>query len=103
MRQKDRWIPYRWPEAWWQEYRRRRDKHWPHWLIVQHIRLCNTAWRLKTGKDEKCEARTRQGTPCQAPAKMNGRCKLHGGLSTGARTDSGKAKALSKLRQNRES
>lgn len=32
----------------------------------------------------RCEARTRQGTPCQAPAMKNGRCRMHGGLSTGA-------------------
>ena len=30
------------------------------------------------------------GTPCQRPAfKHNGRCRLHGGLSTGAKTADG--------------
>ena len=28
--------------------------------------------------------KTRRGTPCQCPAMANGRCKLHGGKSTGA-------------------
>lgn len=31
----------------------------------------------------RCGAQTRQGTPCQAPAMPNGRCRMHGGKSTG--------------------
>jgi hypothetical protein len=43
--------------------------------------------RLHNGK---CEAHARTtGKPCQAPAMENGRCKLHGGLSTGPRTKRG--------------
>ena len=39
---------------------------------------------------ERCGARTRRGTACQRPAyKRNGRCGLHGGKSTGARTAEG--------------
>jgi hypothetical protein len=30
------------------------------------------------------------GHPCQAKALANGRCRLHGGLSTGPRTEAGK-------------
>jgi hypothetical protein len=37
----------------------------------------------------RCGARTRRGTPCQCPAMGNGRCRLHGGLSTGAKTAEG--------------
>ena len=38
----------------------------------------------------RCEARTRRGTLCQRPGnKINGRCKLHGGRSTGPTTDEG--------------
>lgn len=45
-----------------------------------------------------CDAKTRKGTKCQAPpvwdkendASRNGRCKLHGGKSTGARTEKGR-------------
>lgn len=44
-------------------------------------------------RGEKCEARTRRGTPCQAPAGPNGRCKLHGGKSTGAKTPDGQVRA----------
>ena len=32
----------------------------------------------------RCLAKTRRGTQCQCPAMANGRCRLHGGLSTGA-------------------
>ena len=38
----------------------------------------------------RCLATTRRGTKCQRAAyKHNGRCALHGGLSTGARTPEG--------------
>jgi hypothetical protein len=45
-----------------------------------------------------CNAKTRKNTLCQAPPvwdknkdkPVNGRCKLHGGLSTGARTEEGR-------------
>ncbi|HSW69290.1 MAG TPA: HGGxSTG domain-containing protein [Gammaproteobacteria bacterium] len=45
-----------------------------------------------------CKAKTRRGTLCQAPPvwskafdrARNGRCKLHGGLSTGPKTEAGK-------------
>lgn len=48
----------------------------------------------------RCGAKTRKGTPCQAPAvwlpgepaPRNGRCRLHGGLSTGPKTPEGKAR-----------
>jgi len=40
-------------------------------------------------KAPRCGAKTRRGTPCQAPAMKNGRCRLHGGKSTGPRTPEG--------------
>jgi len=36
-----------------------------------------------------CGAKTRRGTECLCPAMENGRCRLHGGLSTGPKTDEG--------------
>jgi uncharacterized membrane protein len=39
----------------------------------------------------RCGARTRCGGSCCQPAMPNGRCRLHGGLSTGARTEAGRA------------
>ena len=38
----------------------------------------------------RCGARTRAGTACRAPAMRNGRCRMHGGASTGARTAEGR-------------
>lgn len=37
----------------------------------------------------RCRAKTRRGTLCQCPAMKNGRCRLHGGLSTGPKTAAG--------------
>lgn len=37
----------------------------------------------------RCGAKNRRGTPCQCPAMTNGRCRLHGGLSTGPKTAAG--------------
>jgi hypothetical protein len=34
----------------------------------------------------RCGAKTRQRTPCPGPAMRNGRCRMHGGASTGRRT-----------------
>jgi hypothetical protein len=53
--------------------------------------------RLRNGK---CEAHARStGKPCQAPAMENGRCKLHGGLSTGPRTPEGKERWRKAVRE----
>jgi hypothetical protein len=40
-------------------------------------------------KAARCGARNRRGASCQCPAMANGRCRLHGGLSTGPRTPEG--------------
>jgi hypothetical protein len=37
----------------------------------------------------RCGAQTRANTSCRAPAMKNGRCRLHGGKSTGPRTPEG--------------
>jgi hypothetical protein len=57
------------------------------------------AWRrgwLKNGnapgdlsRVARCGARTRGGTSCRSPAMLNGRCRMHGGKATGARTAEG--------------
>ncbi|MDC0971444.1 HGGxSTG domain-containing protein [Alphaproteobacteria bacterium] len=51
-------------------------------------------WRF--GSDwpgQRCGAKTRMGTACQRPAnKRNGRCRVHGGASTGPRTKEGRAR-----------
>jgi len=52
--------------------------------------------RLKNGnppgdfsKADRCGAKTSRGTACECPAMRNGRCRLHGGLSTGPKTQEG--------------
>jgi hypothetical protein len=40
-------------------------------------------------KAPRCGARTRAGGCCRQPAMRNGRCRMHGGLSTGPRTAAG--------------
>ena len=37
----------------------------------------------------RCGAKTRRGNGCQAPGMPNGRCRMHGGTSTGPRTAEG--------------
>ncbi len=37
----------------------------------------------------RCGAKTRSGRPCRSPAMKNGRCRMHGGKSTGPRTEAG--------------
>ena len=64
-----------------------------------------------TRKSERprCGARCRDGHPCQAPAvwdyendrPCNGRCRMHGGLSTGPKTLEGMLRALMNLKQYR--
>ena len=42
----------------------------------------------------RCGARSkRTGKPCRGPAMRNGRCRLHGGKSTGPRTPEGHARS----------
>jgi uncharacterized protein YjcR len=39
---------------------------------------------LDMRRAKRCGAKTRCGKPCQSPAMANGRCRMHGGPSTGA-------------------
>lgn len=41
---------------------------------------------------QRCGAKTRSGSPCRSPSMKNGRCRMHGGLSTGAKTPEGRAR-----------
>ena len=58
---------------------------------------------VRLPNNEFCGARTRRGTPCKRKdIYASGRCKLHGGLSTGPRTLEGKRKsALNGLKPKR--
>ena len=49
-------------------------------------------WRLALDMANavpRCGAKTRAGTPCNGPGMPNGRCRMHGGKSTGPRTADG--------------
>ena len=46
-----------------------------------------------------CAAKTRQGTACIAMALENGRCKNHGGMSTGPRTPEGRQRIAEARRE----
>lgn len=53
--------------------------------------------------DLRCEAKTRAGTPCKRKdIYRNGRCKYHGGASSGAKTAEGKARQLEGYRHWQE-
>jgi hypothetical protein len=42
------------------------------------------------GNAPRCGAKTKgKGTPCRSAAMPNGRCRVHGGASTGAKTAEG--------------
>ena len=42
----------------------------------------------------RCGARTRTGRACQGPAMRNGRCRMHGGRSTGPTSPEGLARII---------
>lgn len=53
--------------------------------------------------DYPCGAMTRRGTSCRLKATYaSGRCKLHGGLSTGPKTEEGKERIREGQRRRRE-
>ncbi|KTD41847.1 HGGxSTG domain-containing protein [Legionella parisiensis] len=70
--------------------------------LDKYFNVCISIWandpRLPRKKRGACGSKTRKNTHCQAPPvwdktkdrPANGRCKLHGGLSTGPRTEAGK-------------
>ncbi len=39
------------------------------------------------------KSRRRNGLPCRQPAMKNGRCRMHGGKSTGAKSEDGKQRS----------
>ena len=62
-------------------------------------------WIGKQAKEDRscCGANTRRGTPCQARVvEGRERCRMHGGLSTGAKTAEGKARISESNRRRAE-
>ncbi len=56
------------------------------------------AWKLE--QRPTCGAKTRTGKPCIMKPLLNGRCRFHGGMSTGAKTKAGR-KAISQAQKQR--
>ena len=72
--------------------------------ITKRNLLKGIPWRFGPNwPGQRCKAKTRRGTLCQRPAKLPvGRCRLHGGASTGPRTKEGlKRLAVSKTKHGR--
>ena len=87
-------------------------KLWRRWIEASEQR--HTAWAatgyrypapphlplLAELRGMECGATTRAVTPCKRrDIYRSGRCKLHGGMSTGPRTDAGKAKSATNGRR----
>jgi len=71
------------------------------WILRVHANEFAATARV-TARLRSCGARRkRDGQPCLAKPLQNGRCKLHGGMSTGPKTPEGRVLALANLRQNR--
>jgi hypothetical protein len=66
------------------------------------VRLLARAMK-KLGKVLRCGAKTRKGTPCQCkPMPGKRRCRNHGGLSQGPKTEGGKAAIMESNRRRAE-
>jgi hypothetical protein len=62
-------------------------------LTIQKIKYGQQSMKEARNNNPLCGARTRSNNPCaKHPIKGKRRCRLHGGLSTGPRTEAGKAK-----------
>ena len=83
-----------------------------HKEVARWERIERKKRRLKERKEQKrraelklmkrCGAKTRFGTSCQnfpIRSQLATRCKLHGGLSTGPKTDAGRAKIAQAQRE----
>jgi len=60
----------------------------PHEQRRGWLKNCNPPGNFSSAP--RCGAKTRKGLPCLCPAMKNGRCRLHGGKSTGPKTEAGK-------------
>ena len=81
---------------WWRWYR-----EVMRFFATMEERLAPEYRRTRKAERPKCGAKCRDGTRCQAPVvwdrsrnqPRNGRCRMHGGLSTGPKTEEGKRRS----------
>jgi len=71
---------------------RNKNKDKPHAKRAGWLKNDNPPGDLS--KARRCLAKTRSGAACKSPAMKNGRCRLHGGKSTGPRTPEGIARII---------
>jgi hypothetical protein len=80
--------------------------------IIEQLLAGHEAWQQRERRKPAAPKRKRNrprcgayarstGSPCKAQALANGRCRNHGGMSTGPKTSAGKAKSLANLKQFR--
>lgn len=83
------------------EMRRRYKQHYLEWRAVHkkqiysgnYLSPYNYPLLPEDLRGMACSAKTRKGTPCKrTDLYISGRCKFHGGKSTGPKTAEGKAK-----------
>jgi len=56
--------------------------------------------RLAMLESRRCGAKTRKGELCRSPAMPNGRCRMHGGKSTGAPKGNGRYSEVAKAERS---
>lgn len=72
-----------------------------YWEALASVAEANRLARQVPIRGERCEAKTRKGPPCQCKALPSGRCKFHGGASTGPTSIEGKLRALQNFLRGR--
>jgi len=78
----------------WKQYYNACDRAFGEWEARGYTGSIHTPSFPEELREMTCGAKTRAGTPCkQKGIYRNGRCKLHGGLSTGPRTKRGKRRS----------
>lgn len=96
-------APFPYPVGWWAEYKRLLagcTDPISRYIARFTVNSANRRARMVPMPGERCCAHAKStGKPCMAKAWANGRCCVHGGLSTGARTPEGKARAVQNLKQ----
>ena len=90
------------------------SREWLRWyreatrfIARMEERLAPEYRRTRKAERRKCGAKCRDGTPCQAPPvwdrarnqPRNGRCRIHGGLSTGPKTEEGRRRSWKAARR----
>lgn len=99
-RLRDAWRRYwRSSEKWRKDLEKRQESALLEWRADPSRRFVAPTYKLFPRVPAEfqrliCGARTRFGTPCKRrDLYRSGRCRLHGGLSTGPRSQAGKARS----------